>query len=544
MQNSEIQKYLDFLLSAAIRKCGDISEAEDLVQETILAALTYESCGGQIDNMKSWLLTVMNRRFYDSLRRKYNLATVSVGEDFDIADEKDFVSDIVCIDEAEQVRREVAYLAETYRTIIVKHYFYGKTVLDISDELDIPVGTVKSRLDFGRKQLKKGFEKMENYTENSYMPKKMILRNSGVCGINEEPMSLVHDDDILEQNLLLLAYEKPVTVSELSKAIGVSAAYVEPIVRKLVDGELMKKTGNGRVYTDFIIYDVDDSGKYAKEAEKFAEENFDAYGEPAKKAIEKLKQTDFYSKRLERYLLIGIAECSVFACQNRHGKPQVFPDRPNGGRWIAFGSVVDDEYRVPFDKQTKEVYRLSGERFHSVDKYLDSSGLSICNYETNLYPFDKYEGFAQSFRTYLECEQNLLKLLYLIKKGIAPESVDCDVRMLKAMPFLETQGFIAMENGKAKVLVPCLTCEQHKTYRTIVNEAVNETVENLDKPMYEYLKVHKKKIPSHLDSVPEQKLTMPYAPHPMMFVCEAVRRGLHPRDLGYPCPETFIVFDK
>lgn len=278
MQKNEIQKYLDFLLSAAIRKCGDLSDAEDLAQETILAALTYEFRGGKIDDPKAWLIMVMNRKFYDILRRKYKLATVTIGEDFDIADTEDFVSDVVRRDESEQVRREVAYLAESYRTIIVKHYFYGKTVADISAELNIPVGTVKSRLDFGRKQMKKGFETMENYTENSYMPKKMFLRNSGRGGLNEEPMSLVRDDMILEQNLLLLAYEKPVTVSELSKAIGVATAYVEPIVKKLVDGELMKQMGDGKVYTDFIIYDREDNWKYAKDGEKFVEENFDAYG--------------------------------------------------------------------------------------------------------------------------------------------------------------------------------------------------------------------------------------------------------------------------
>lgn len=52
------------------------------------------------------------------------------------------------------------------------------------------------------------------------------------------------------------------------------------------------------------------------------------------------------------------------------------------------------------------------------------------------------------------------------------------------------------------------------------------------------------KIPAHLDSVPEQKLAMPYEPKPMMFVYEAVNRGIHPRDLGYVYPETIVVFDQ
>ena len=71
--------------------------------------------------------------------------------------------------------------------------------------------------------------------------------------------------------------------------------------------------------------------------------------------------------------------------------------------------------------------------------------------------------------------------------------------------------------------------------------ALREEAEN--RPLFDYLETHKKKIPSHLKSVPDQKLTMPYEPRTMMFVFEAIKRGFHPRDLGFACPETYAVFD-
>lgn len=56
-------------------------------------------------------------------------------------------------------------------------------------------------------------------------------------------------------------YEKqsyePVTVPELADAIGISTTYIEPIVARLVDGELMKQSGD-KVFTDFIIYPEQD----------------------------------------------------------------------------------------------------------------------------------------------------------------------------------------------------------------------------------------------------------------------------------------------
>lgn len=75
----------------------------------------------------------------------------------------------------------------------------------------------------------------------------------------------------------------------------------------------------------------------------------------------------------------------------------------------------------------------------------------------------------------------------------------------------------------------------------IMNRAIDEFSEGIAKPLAAYCETHKKTIPSHLKSVPDQKLTMPYEPNAMMFVFEAIKQGIHPRDLG-PCPETFVVF--
>lgn len=93
------------------------------------------------------------------------------------------------------------------------------------------------------------------------------------------------------------------------------------------------------------------------------------------------------------------------------------------------------------------------------------------------------------------------------------------------------------------MLIPCLTHAQEKQFEEICKEAVISAAAGLEEPMAEYIRTHKKKIPPHLKSVPEQKLSMPFEPGAMMLVYEAIRRGLHPRDLGYPCPETVAVFD-
>ncbi len=570
MENHELEKWIDRLLSMAMARCGNIEDAEDLAQETMLVFLAYQNSGKSIDNTEAFLRSVLSRKYYDTLRRKYRLPTVTMGSmltmgngsAMDItdkvselamiskstmgnkcgmADEGDFLRSIIRREDAEMVRREVSFLVQSYRSIIAEHYFHGKSIKAISEKTGLPEGTIKSRLDFGRKQLKKGFEAMEKYTENSYMPLHLMVRNSGTCGLGEEPISLADDDNPLAQNLLILAYEKPIGISDLSKAIGVASAYVEPVVNKLVKGELMKRMGDGRVYTDFIIYHRDDFTKYIKEQEDFVSKYAPAYFEALRTAIRKLKDTSFYSLRLERYMLINIAESGLWRALTDCRAPQVFPKRPNGGQWIAFGTIMPDFDPIPAGRQGKEEYGYSGQRCTSLDKYLDSGCIKLYNYETSLYPCPKYNGFG--LNTYQETEAGILKLLYLIKHGIAPETVDCDPRILQGIPLLEERGYLTVQSGRPQVLIPCLTPSEEKIFWDICKKASEDFALQIKAPLSEYVAKHKKAIPAHLKSVPDQKLTMPYEPNAMMFVFEAINKGIHPRNLGCPCPETFAVME-
>ncbi len=292
---------------------------------------------------------------------------------------------------------------------------------------------------------------------------------------------------------------------------------------------------------EIIIYHAEDHVKYIKEQEQFVSDYAEAYCGPLKEAIQKLKETDFYSERLERYMMINIAEAACWKSLQERRKPQVCPKRPNGGRWIAFGNIYPDNYMIPEEKRGKEEYGMAGQRSTKIEQYFEASNIEMYNYETSLYNKPKHSGY--DFHTFQEVETNMLKLFYLISKGISPKTVDADPRIIKAMPLLEERGFIEMKDSTPKLLIPCLTHAQADIFWKICREASNTAAKELEEPMAEYIKTHKKTIPAHLKSVPDQKLTMPYEPSTMMFVYESINRGLHRRDLGYPCPETIVVFD-
>ena len=75
MDTDGLEAYADELFRAALRICGNWNDAEDLAQETLLAALQYD---GAPADRRAWLHGVLRHKHYDLLRRKYKLPTVSI----------------------------------------------------------------------------------------------------------------------------------------------------------------------------------------------------------------------------------------------------------------------------------------------------------------------------------------------------------------------------------------------------------------------------------------------------------------------------------
>ena len=440
MQSKELENYIEFLLSAALQRCGNIYDAEDLTQETLLAALSYMARGRDIQDVKAWLLVVMGRKFNDMLRKRYKQPIVSIGDDFDIVDENAMIQLNDEDDEAENVRKAVAYLAKNYREVIVRYYMNGQSVSRIASELDIPEGTVKSRLHLGRDHVKKGISDMEKYSKQSYSPITLHVSYSGNPGLNGEPITLIKND-LIAQNILWLAYSKPVTIEEIALSIGIPAAYVEPIVEKLVDGELMKKVGN-KVYTDFMISTLDDKEKYIPAQKKCVHENFELFWNAIEKALVKLRQCEFYERcsfdarnSLELYVAFNCLDYGTYMTFSEiFNAEQQFNERPNGGRWIAFGHVNFKEFDYK-DHIELLAHSYSGERVARFDKYANCEMLEMHVYGADGFPcYPYYHSADYTFfpeNTFVDAE--IAKLLYIMHTGIDPESVGFNPEYLKAI---------------------------------------------------------------------------------------------------------------
>lgn len=531
-QKQELEQHLDFLLSAALAQCGNLADAEDLAGDTVLAVLTYLDRGGKIENMRAFLGTVMRRTFYGRLREKYRFPTVSIDDHPEVYEfaEEDNARD----EDFRRMMQELVYLTESYREVLVRHYFHGQRLEEIADALGIPVGTVKSRLAMGREKIRKGMEtNMEGYQEQSYAPERLFVWNSGNPGFKGEPGSLVNDD-LIAQNLLILAYPAPITVSDLAKAIGIAAAYVEPIVNKLVDNELMKRVGN-RVYTDFLINDPAKIPDVHDAQAAFVKENLDLIFAPITEALNFIKDTDYYralsndeQQKLTLFIVMWCLDYGVFGAEERVVGEQVFPNRPNGGCWIAVGNIqrgrnipegwVDNSYCGKYHHLTRD--------FHDTKEICQHGYGTRFGYHNSVFP----------------SQGEINKLLYAIREGIDLRTAGLTEQLVHTDELVKW-GFLRRDGDELKTAIPFV--EMHDFHDMIrkINPAIERLINALEEPMRAYLADKRKKIPSHLVSVPAPKLVYGTDELVVLSVQEAMARGVLPR-LDYPCTAHILVYWK
>ena len=543
MQKNEIENQIDFLLSAALNKCGNLEDARDLTQDTLLAALTYLSKGNSINDIRGWLLTVLNRKFYYKLRQKYKISIVSIGDETELTDETDYFETVNSdnSDEAESLRRAVAYLSKLHREVIVRYYMNGESVERIANELSVPQGTVKSRLSTGRKLLKKELDNMETYTKQSYDPVDLHIWFSGWSGINGRPQSLT-GGGLIAQNLLYLAYKEPITESELSKAIGIPAAYVEPIIKQLVSDELMRRIGD-KVYTDFIITTKADREKYIPAQKKFFAENSDVFMRAIKEGLGKIKSLDFYSRftvnqrnSLDLYFMFNCLAGGIFnAFSKIYENVQTFPDRPDGGKWIAVGDLHSPDNE---ENQAELSYSYAGQR-----------NPTLGNFSFHVYD---PEGFTP--KLYFRCrdvdidDDAMLKLLCFINSN--SNDINFNTELLKAIPWLEECKILRYDEKKPVIDIPVVSADEWKKLNEIIHAVQAEFIVDITDIFREFLKDKKQTLPKHLDSVPLHKLYMgSHGILVMLAVRHAMQAGII-YDGNYddpsgenqcPCPMVYIT---
>ncbi|MBP3570718.1 MAG: RNA polymerase sigma factor, partial [Clostridia bacterium] len=373
------EAYLE-LTRYAYTRARNATEADEVVSDTVLAWMQDLRAGKCIENTAGYLRTVFERRLCDYLRRKYR-REVELSDDGTILET---IPDDTYPEERQQmlleeeaVRKALGRLAAIYREVVYRHYVKGQRVETIAKALGVPVGTVKSRLSDGRGQMKETVtrhlqgettppsvraagEAMQKeqknftadtrpYSEVSYAPKRVSIGIWGNVSQKGEPFCYV--ESLIAQNILVLAYEKPISIRDLSAALGIPTPYVEYEVDILVRGEMMGRTPGGLVYTR-IFMQTEEEGLGDVEAQealaaeiapalwRVMEEGLAHLWEDETSATRtySLKQTATFRLMLANQMIGNL----LFSPEMNMREPDMTPPpRPNGGCWLATGTVYE-----------------------------------------------------------------------------------------------------------------------------------------------------------------------------------------------------------
>jgi len=146
-----VLRYQRLVTGVAYRVCGDATLAEDVAQETFIRVWRKLSTYRPGGNFRAWICRIATNLTIDALRRRKPVADI----DQVVVESKADGPEATALksERAAAVRRAILKLPVHSRTALVLREYEGLSYREIADALDIPLGTVKSRLSDARRRL-------------------------------------------------------------------------------------------------------------------------------------------------------------------------------------------------------------------------------------------------------------------------------------------------------------------------------------------------------------------------------------------------------
>ena len=149
-------EHIDALYGYALALTRDMTEAEDLVQDTYLRAASATHQPDCNSNVKGWLFVIMRNAWLNQIRHRNSGPKFVDLEASPVAEVQENPHVVYLRKlEREQVQQAIESLPDAYREIVVLRDIEGFTYQEIATVLDCPAGTVMSRLGRARGKLRK-----------------------------------------------------------------------------------------------------------------------------------------------------------------------------------------------------------------------------------------------------------------------------------------------------------------------------------------------------------------------------------------------------
>ena len=158
-----VEQYRDNVYRLAYRMCGNAYDADEAAQEAFVAAWRALPNFRGDAKFSTWLYRLTTNAAIDVMRREKRHQTVGDGEMIDLADDADSPQETVeRTEQQEAVQKALATLSEEYREVLLLRYMEELDYAEIAEVLQLPSGTVKSRINRAKAALKTALLKSGN----------------------------------------------------------------------------------------------------------------------------------------------------------------------------------------------------------------------------------------------------------------------------------------------------------------------------------------------------------------------------------------------
>ena len=155
-----VNRYKDKLINFIFNYLGDIESSEDVVQETMIKLYQKKHYYKEIAKFSTWLYTIAKNLANTELRKRKQRKTTLLSQFskddkmYDLPSNDNEVGQEIQTEIVSKIiRQAVDQLSEKFKTVITLRDIQQLSYEDISEIIDVPIGTVKSRINRARLQL-------------------------------------------------------------------------------------------------------------------------------------------------------------------------------------------------------------------------------------------------------------------------------------------------------------------------------------------------------------------------------------------------------
>ena len=452
--NNAVLKYAKKIFGFAYSKTHNTHDAEDLSQEILFQILNKQTDFSDIENMDAYVYRVCCYTWSNYLRKNkpaWNMINCSEQLVLSIPSDENIEQELIDRELFDKLRQEIMYLSRTRRDITIMYYYENKSGDEIAKILGIPSATVRWHMSETKTILKERIEMTD--TNMIYKPVKLTVGHNGWVQ-NYDMNGLA--SDLIMQNICVICREKPLSIEEIARTLGIAAIYLEDKINKLLYMDYLKECKKGKYQTTFYISGTND---YIF-GMRFEYENIMDFALPiyemVKHCLPAVKKENILSGEFSDDFLMysWIMLYASFFCDKLteciNKKSGIFwtrPKRKDGSEHFVgayFPIIIPDKI-----KADKDFY-----------EYLIRSG--GCGVKTRV------RGKASS----LQCDQNefggwrvfegddlarLIRVNEIAESNEVPSDFDKE-----AIAIMCDKGYVTVKNGKPVILVPVINIENAK----------------------------------------------------------------------------------